>query len=375
MIYRAVQLRNSIEHFLDLEMATYMHLVRRGDKRPINERPSESVTRVIFDQRMSSDEWAILQELLAILDPIKACTKKLEGRPSEESATGIADVYNVLSLILGQLEKLKVEYAESQKDSAFWVAIEQAWSKATEYYNILDETPVYTAALLLDPRLKYQYLAKEWGAQDAKRGVGAVRRLWEQDYRPNTSPVDFYNSSQSSLSSSQDSELRQPLSERDRNERSRKRMKYSNIDELIKQQRRLPHPQKIGDELTLYLEAELETDDDLVSFQYWLRPAVRTKYPSLTRMAIDILSIPAMSAEAERVFSSAGFILNSRRRRLREETLEAMLCLAHWGKLGLITLAKHRSNAVRGNEMAEVQDVSCSSTSSEGLWNDSDEGE
>jgi hypothetical protein len=89
-------------------------------------------------------------------------------------------------------------------------------------------------------------------------------------------------------------------------------MKYSNIDELIKQQRRLLHPQKIGDELTLYLEAELKTDDDLVSFQYWLHPAVRTKYSSLARMAIDILSIPAMSAEAERVFSSAGFILNSR---------------------------------------------------------------
>jgi hypothetical protein len=152
-------------------------------------------------------------------------------------------------------------------------------------------------------------------------------------------------------------------------------MKYSNIDELIKQQRRLPHPQKIGDELTLYLEAELETDDDLVSFQYWLRPAVRVKYPSLARMAIDMLSIPAMSAEAERIFSSAGFTLNSRRRRLREETLEAMLCLTHWSKLGLITLAKHRSDAVRGNEMAEVQYVSTSSTSSEGLWGNSDEGE
>jgi hypothetical protein len=106
-------------------------------------------------------------------------------------------------------------------------------------------------------------------------------------------------------------------------------MKYSNIDELIKQQRRLPHPQKIGDELTLYLEAELETHDDIVSFQYWLRPAVRVKYPSLARMAIDMLSIPAMSAEAERIFSSASFTLNSRRRRLRKETLEAMLCLIH----------------------------------------------
>ena len=92
-------------------------------------------------------------------------------------------------------------------------------------------------------------------------------------------------------------------------------------------------------------------------------------------MAIDMLSILAMSAEAERIFSSAGFTLNSRRRRLREETLEAMLCLTHWSKLGLITLAKHRSDAVRGNEMAEVQYVLTSSTSSEGLWGNSDEGE
>jgi hypothetical protein len=68
-------------------------------------------------------------------------------------------------------------------------------------------------------------------------------------------------------------------------------MKYSNIDELIKQQRRLPHPLKIGDELTLYLDAELKTDDDLVSSQCWLRPAIRAEYPSLARMAIDILSV------------------------------------------------------------------------------------
>jgi hypothetical protein len=289
-----------------------MHLVRRGNKKPINEQPSESLNRVVFDQRMSSNEWALLQELLAILDPTKACTKKLKGRPSEESATGIADVYEIFSLILCQLEKLKFEYADSQRDSAFGVAIEQAWIKATDYYNILNKNPVYTAALLLDLRLKYQYLGKEWGAQDAKHGVGAVRRLWERDYRPNTSHVDFHSSSQSSLALSQDSELRQPLSKRDCNKRPCKRMNYSNIDKLIKQQQRLPHPQNIGNVLTLYLKDELEIDDNLVSFQYWLCPAVCTEYSSLARMAIDMLSIPAMSAEAERIFSSAGFILNSR---------------------------------------------------------------
>jgi hypothetical protein len=110
--------------------------------------------------------------------------------------------------------------------------------------------------------------------------VEAGRKLWAKDYRPNTSSVDFNSSRQSSLTSSQNSKLRQPLSKNDCNERPRKRMKYSNIDELIKQQRRLPHPLKVGDELTLYLNAELETDDDLVSFcqepfPCWLAPTAR----------------------------------------------------------------------------------------------------
>lgn len=376
MIFRAVQLRNAIDHFLDNEMALYISLVRHGEKTPLSKRPEESVTRIIFDQRMSSDEWAILQELLAILDPIKACTKKLESRPNEESATGIADVYDVLSLILSHLEKLKDEYAESQKDTAFWVAIEQAWSKATEYYNLLDATPVYTAALLLDPRLKYEYLKKEWGADHAKLGVDAVRRLWEQDYRLSTLPTAINDSYGSSISSSENSE-HQPLADVDTNKRPRKRIKYGNIDELIKQQRRLPLLEKVGDELTLYLGSDLETDGDLVPFQYWLRPAVRAKYPSLSCMAIDILAIPAMSAEAERVFSSAGFILNSRRRRLKEETLEAMLCLSHWGNSGLVSVGNHQDDTVRGNQMAELENCYSSSDSGSlsGLWADSeDEG-
>jgi hypothetical protein len=52
-----------------------------------------------------------------------------------------------------------------------------------------------------------------------------------------------------------------------------------------------------------------------------------------------------------------------------------MLCFTRWSKLGLITLAKHRNDAVRGNNMAELQYVSSSSTSSEGLWGASNEGE
>ena len=53
-------------------------------------------------------------------------------------------------------------------------------------------------------------------------------------------------------------------------------------------------------------------------------------YPSLARMAFDILSIPAMSAECERVFSSAKLLITDRRGRLKEDIIEASECSRSW---------------------------------------------
>jgi hypothetical protein len=68
---------------------------------------------------MTSDNWAILNEIVEILEPIKSFTKKLEGRPSQDKADGVTDVYPAIAIILGKLEKLKVEYAESQAGAPF----------------------------------------------------------------------------------------------------------------------------------------------------------------------------------------------------------------------------------------------------------------
>ena len=44
---------------------------------------------------------------------------------------------------------------------------------------------------------------------------------------------------------------------------------------------------------------------DCSPLTWWLRDGQRERYPRLSKMAIDIISIPAMSADPERVFSSA----------------------------------------------------------------------
>ena len=49
-------------------------------------------------------------------------------------------------------------------------------------------------------------------------------------------------------------------------------------------------------------------------------------------MAFDLLSIPLMFAEYERVFSSAKLHITERRSRLKNDIIEACICLRAWYK-------------------------------------------
>ena len=57
----------------------------------------------------------------------------------------------------------------------------------------------------------------------------------------------------------------------------------------------------------------------------------------LSRMAIDIYSIPAISAEPERVFSGAKSTISDSRSRLQGQTIEILECLKSWFRLGVFT--------------------------------------
>ena len=50
-------------------------------------------------------------------------------------------------------------------------------------------------------------------------------------------------------------------------------------------------------------------------------------------MALNILSIPVMSADPERLFSGAKITISDRRNRLRIATIQALECLKSWLKL------------------------------------------
>jgi len=57
-------------------------------------------------------------------------------------------------------------------------------------------------------------------------------------------------------------------------------------------------------------------------------------------MALTYLTLPAMSAEPERVFSAAKITLSDRRRRMGDDVLEAVECLKSWQRDGMIAATK-----------------------------------
>ena len=67
--------------------------------------------------------------------------------------------------------------------------------------------------------------------------------------------------------------------------------------------------------------------------RYWLTK--EQQYPTLSQFALDILSIPASSADCERTFSELGDLLGVRRLRMLPDLLSALQSLRSWKRIGI----------------------------------------
>lgn len=119
----------------------------------------------------------------------------------------------------------------------------------------------------------------------------------------------------------------------------RKRVKISSIDDSIDE---LVNPGRAAtakkdldefDHWMLY-EPNYQKDDAQVidPIAYWLR--LSSRYPHLSKFAIDVLSIPASSCECERMFSETGDLLEPRRRHMSPQLISAITCVRNWLKAG-----------------------------------------
>ncbi|KAJ3454851.1 hypothetical protein MRS44_013451 [Fusarium solani] len=90
------------------------------------------------------------------------------------------------------------------------------------------------------------------------------------------------------------------------------------------------------EEYNHWLSSPDTKNDPLVTdpIQHWWER--RKDYPRLSRMALDLLSVPPMSAECKRLFSVAGQMVSPLRTRLEASTIGITQTLRLWVRNGLI---------------------------------------
>ena len=154
----------------------------------------EATIRVFLDlnhkgmgkNSLDRDEWDTIRETIAILLPFKDTAKALEG-----DSTTLDEVLQSMDFLIEHLKTMQMEHAADRHLSA---SLLMMWFAFDKYYTLTDKTPVYAAALLLNPTLRRAYLDESWKTIDERypgtieRAVEAARKLWQKEYK--FKPID-----------------------------------------------------------------------------------------------------------------------------------------------------------------------------------------
>jgi hypothetical protein len=242
-------------------------------------------------------------------------------------------VLHAFEHLMEKMEHAKEFVEDNPEPKLFAININNGWKKLRKYYLYLNQSPVYYAATALNPARRWAYFEDKWQHEEGPGWIRdaktMVQRLWDEEYRDLILDDNVSISSLPSLSSDEDGD-----GDGDDNGRLVKRARYS---DWKKPRRTLHHNRRrrIGDEYAHWQANEQPTDEGIKdSIDYWI--SKRVEYPRLSRMALDVLTVPAMSAECERLFSSVGRMVTPLRNRLDVNTMGIVQSLRSWQRARLI---------------------------------------
>jgi hypothetical protein len=101
---------------------------------------------------LDRDDWQELEDIKEILQPLKDCTMNTQGI----NATLDISFVNI-EFLIHHFTSMREKYINNLQIT---VRITVAWFKFDKYYSLTENTPVFTAAVLLYPELQQAYLEK-----------------------------------------------------------------------------------------------------------------------------------------------------------------------------------------------------------------------
>ncbi|RKK17146.1 hypothetical protein BFJ67_g17822 [Fusarium oxysporum f. sp. cepae] len=230
-----------------------------------------------------------------------------------------------MDVLLRQYEKYKELYSSKENHDPHMVhCIDMGWFVLNKYYTLSDQTPVYAAALLLDPSKRRKYIERNWQESWHAPAITAAQQIWLDEY--NAAPIP--------------ESLRVPLDVSSSSGRQ-----HNELDELLSDIAVTGPILDDADDFETFIDAP-PTRITGSPLQWWLHRDQREAYRRLSRMAIDILSIPPESSDVESHFSSARRTLSWDRESMTCENLAKVECVGNWMREGIIVPKSHGGRGV-----------------------------
>jgi hypothetical protein len=259
--------------------------------------------------------WETLRTVREFLTPFHAATMKLQGHGS-----CLGDTLVAMDVLIQHMDNSLKTF---RSDPDLKARITKAWEKFDEYYARTAESPLYAAALILHPQYRTAYIKQFWRKDWQKPALRSVQELWKRFLECLEQPA-----TPSSVAGAQRMQTRL-------HETSQETEEIDEFDKIMNRIEGLLIGPKTKEEYEDYC-SEPPIRPGCSALQWWLQEAQRNRFPKLSIFAIDILTIPAMSDEPERVFSSGRRTVRWDRTSLSEIAIEMTECMKSWQKSGIL---------------------------------------
>jgi hypothetical protein len=310
----------------------------------------------ILKEKLSLEEWKVVAALQRILQPFRVASRQLQGEGiagKRSTSGGFDEYFPTVEMLLDHLELavqgVMIEENEDQimeevqlfndmdvnTRRLLKVYIKLGWKKLNEYYGKLSST-AYVAAVVFHPCKKWRALERLWDqlptrqtSEWRRRYERSLTTIWEDKYKNKA-----YGAGSGTVSAAEATSALDYIERRLAFSRS---LATGSSDSQGRQCKRQPaaaiSPQ---DEFDQYLS---EPPVDNMAYKAdpigWWRDVGAIRFPRLSYMAVDFLTIPSSSAETERDFSSCGRMITPLRSRLRRHIVGMSQCLRSWSKAGI----------------------------------------
>lgn len=220
----------------------------------------------------------------------------------------------------------RAESLDDDRLRCLQISINNCWSKLDDYYSLLGQSSLYSAAVILHPRWNVSWLEANWTSREQlvwlRDAKNSVRDFFEQQYPPKeqTGPTKYAMGR--ATRSDEPSQFDQWI---------------QSYDQCIIER---------DDELEVYMRQGPVRRESLNPILWWKDH--QEEYPRLSKFALDIMAVPAMSVDPERTFSVTKLTLSSQRHSLSPEVTEEIQCLRNWLGHGAINVGEVVS---LGNEL------------------------